>query len=523
MSNNDHTDLPPAPEPYWRNMIDLPEFPHLDEDLDVDVAIVGGGITGITSAYLLANEGLKVVLVEADRLLNGTTGHTTAKVTAQHGLIYDELIQNIGFSKAKLYYEANAEALRFIQRTVEQNQIDCDFSQQDAYLYATTEKYAGKLEKEVRAYEKIGINGELVQNIPLDLDVQNALVMKNQAQFHPVKYLARLVQQVTEKGGQTFEGTTAVNVEPGKQPVVLTRNGSRITCNQVLACSHFPFYEGTGLYSAKMHASRSYILSAKTKKPYPGGMYLSAGSPVRSLRSVKINGEDQVLIVGESHQTGQGEDTMNHYKALQDFGEQTLGLEQISYRWSAQDLITLDKVPYIGEITEDQPRILIATGYRKWGMTNGTAAALLFRDMVLDKKNAYQELFTPSRFYATPSLKHFLVENADVVGHLIKGKLDVPIRNIKHLSNDEAAIINVKGQRKGAYRDNEGVMHVVDTTCTHIGCEVEWNAGERTWDCPCHGSRFSYTGEVVEGPAETPLKQYDYRMIANLTSKDSGY
>ncbi|WP_085994101.1 FAD-dependent oxidoreductase [Oceanobacillus senegalensis] len=515
--------LPKSTESYWRDSTELPTFPKLEKDAHVDVVIVGGGITGITSAYLLVNKGLKVAILEADRVLNGTTGHTTAKITAQHDLIYDELITNMGKSEARLYYEANIGALNFMKKTIDELQIDCDFKKQDAYIYATTEEYEQKIKKEADAYEKLGIDGKLVDTVPLDIDVRNALVMRNQAQFHPLKYLKRLIQHITDKGGQIFENTTAVNVETDNQPTVLTHEGGRVTADYVLACSHFPFYEGVGLYSTRMYADRSYVLAAKTDKKLPDGLFISADRPNRSLRSVTINGEEMVLIVGESHKTGQGTDTMKHYEALESFGEQVLGIEEIAYRWSAQDLTTLDKVPYIGEITSGQPNILIATGYRKWGMSNGTAAALLLSDMVMGKKNNFQNLYAPSRFYATPSLKNFFVQNMDVAKHLIKGKLQISDIDPKTLSNDEGAIITVKGERKGAYRDTEGELHIVDTTCTHVGCEVEWNSGDRTWDCPCHGSRFSYTGDVVEGPAEKPLQQYDYKMIDNITSEDSGY
>lgn len=522
-NNPNHKKLPQDAESYWTNAIHLSDYPRLDKDIQVDVVIVGGGITGITSAYLLANEGLKVAILEAGKVLNGTTGHTTAKITAQHDLIYDELIQYAGKPMTRLYYEANREALQFIQETVNKHQIDCDFTHQDACIYATTEEYARKLEKEAQAYEELCIEGKLVDKIPLPIKIKNALVMKNQAQFHPLKYLSHLIQIITEKGGYIFENTVAVNIETEEQPVVLTREGARVTGDYVLSCSHFPFYEGAGLYSTRMHADRSYIIAVKPKKDYPGGMYISADEPKRSLRSATIDGEEMVLISGESHKTGQGGDTLSHYEALETFGQQVFELEGVAYRWSAQDLITLDKIPYIGEITSGQKNILIATGYRKWGMTNGTAAALLFRDMVLGKKNKYQELYTPSRFRMNPSLKNFLVENADVVSHLIKGKFEVPYKRISDLSNDEGAVIAIDGHRKGAYKDKEGKLHIVDTTCTHIGCEVEWNDGDRSWDCPCHGSRFSYTGEVIEGPAEKPLQQYDYKMIENLTSEDSGY
>lgn len=525
MTQNNEIDgkLPKDPEPYWRDFIKLPEFPQLKEDLQVDVVIVGGGITGLTSAYLLVNEGLKVAVLEADKLLNGTTGHTTAKITAQHDLIYDEFVRNFGRNTARLYYEANIDALNFIKKTVEEHQIDCDFSEQDAYVYATTDEYARKLEKEAKAYETVGIDGGLVDSIPFNIEVKKALVMKNQAQFHPIKYLAHLIDIIKEKGGLIFEYTTAVDIETGEQPTVLTREGQRVTGSHVLSCSHFPFYEGLGFYSARMYADRSYIIAVKTKESYPGGMYLGADEPTRSLRSATINGEEMILIGGESHKTGQGKDTMEHYKALETFGEEVFGLEDIVYRWSAQDLVTLDKIPYIGELTSGQPNILVATGYRKWGMTNGTAAALLFRDMILGVKSIYKGLYSPSRFYAHPSLKNFLVTNADVVKHLIKGKIEVSYKSIDNLSNDEGAVVSIKGHRKGAYKDVEGNLHIVDTTCTHVGCEVEWNSGERSWDCPCHGSRFSYTGEVLEGPAEKPLQKYDYTMLDNLTSDDSGY
>ena len=515
--------LPETTTSYWRDSVEIPDFPSLEKDLQTDVCIVGGGITGITAAYVLTKAGLKVVLLEANQLFGGTTGHTTAKITAQHNLIYDELITNMGKNNARLYYEANMDALAFIEKTVKEHQIDCDFQKQDAYVYATTEEYEEKIKKEAEAYEKLGIDGGLTERLPVDLNIKNAVVMRNQAQFHPLKYLIHLVEEITANGGQIFANTTAVNVEKGDEPTILTRNDFRITAQFVLVCSHFPFYEGLGLYSGRMYADRSYVLAAKTKQAFPGGMYLSADQPTRSLRSVTINGEKMVLIIGESHKTGQSTDTEKHFDALVRFGDEILGVEKILYRWSAQDLTTLDKVPYIGEITSGQPNILVATGYRKWGMTNGTAAALLLKDTVLDKENRYKTLYSPTRFYATPSIKNFLVQNADVVGQLIKGKLQLSDVNPHQLEQDEGAIVVIRGERKGAYRDKEGELHIVDTTCTHVGCEVEWNSGERSWDCPCHGSRFTYTGEVIEGPAEKPLKKYDYKMLDNLTSDDSGY
>ncbi|MFC4618472.1 FAD-dependent oxidoreductase [Camelliibacillus cellulosilyticus] len=502
--------IPQHPESYWMETLDLPEFDSLKDDISVDVAIVGGGITGVTAGYLLTQEGLSVALVDAGRLLNGTTGHTTAKITAQHSLIYDELIQHAGKNKARLYYEANHEALDFMRKTTADLRINCDWQDEDAVVYATTERYAEKLEKEYRAYQALNVAGELGDRIPFDnIKIERALKMTRQAQFHPVKYLQRLVRAMLDKGAKIYENTTAVDVEKGHKPAVITREGFRVKCRYVLSCSHFPFYEWQGLYFTRMYAERAYVIAAKASKPYPGGMYISAESPTQSLRSVKINGEDMVLVVGENHKTGQGKDTLEHYQALESFGRDTLGISEPIYRWSAQDLYTLDKIPYIGELTSAYPEVLVATGYKKWGMTTGTAAALLLRDIVLDRDNRFRSLFAPSRFYADPSLKKFLLINGDVAKHLIQGKFDRPDRAPDELSNGEGAVVTVHGKRAGAYKDDDGKLFLVDTTCTHMGCELEWNHGDRTWECPCHGSRFSYDGEIVEGPAEKPLKRLE--------------
>lgn len=504
---NDNNELPKSPEPYWRQSVDLPSFEKLTHDIEAEVCIVGGGITGITTAYELTQAGVKVVLIDADHLLNGTTGHTTAKLTAQHGIIYDEFINHFGVEKTKLYYEASTDAIHYVKNLVSQKRIECDFKTQDAIIYSISDADDQKVRKEYAAYERLGIPNELKNSIPFSIETQSVLAMKEQAQFHPLQYLNTLLTEIVNNGGQIFEHTVAVDVEETPELKVITREGPKIKCNYIVAASHFPFYDAKGFYFSRMYAERSYVLAAKIDSPYPGGMYYSSDSPKRSLRSVTIKGQEYVLISGDGHKTGQGKNTKEHYEALQTFGEQVLGMKEIAYRWSAQDLYTLDKMPYIGHITENSPRILIATGYRKWGMTNGTFAATLLKDIILENDNKYKELFSPSRFVADPSLKKFITTNFDVAGHLIEGKLERPTREIKDLKLDEGAVVTVNGERAGAYKDEQGNVYCVDTTCTHMKCELEWNDGERSWDCPCHGSRFSVKGEVLEGPADKPLKQ----------------
>lgn len=499
------TPLPQFPASYWTATADVPTFPKLERDLSADVVVVGAGITGITAAYLLSRQGSKVVLLEAGRVLHGTTGHTTAKATAQHELIYDELIRHFGEDKARLYYEANRDALKFMAETVDGEGIDCGWTAEDATLYAETSSSAGKLEKELRAYERLGIAGSLQDKIALPIEIASALTMKDQARFHPLAYLATLLDRSVRAGAEVFEHTTAMKVEEGDSPVVITEKGNRILCKHVVSASHFPFLDWKGFYFARMHAERSYVLAARIGQPYPGGMYLSVDKPKRSIRLAEDGSEPLVLIGGEGHKAGQSSCTIRHYEALQAFAESTLGAKEIAYRWSTQDLVTLDKLPYVGPVTSGTPNVLVATGYRKWGMTNGTAAARLLANLVLGVPDAGAGLFDPSRFHADPDIKTFVKDNADVAMQLVSGKLEMTFRTVDELIAGEGAVVRVGGKRAGAYKDPEGNLYLVDTTCTHLGCETHWNDGDRTWDCPCHGSRFSFTGEVVEGPAKEPL------------------
>lgn len=499
-------DIPKKAEPMWREEVNLPKGNKLQENRKVDVVVVGGGITGITTAYLLQSEGLNVALLEANEILNGTTGHTTAKITAQHDVIYDELIGHIGVEQTKLYYEANNSALQFMKGLIEKENIDCQFSTQDAYLYGATLEFDHRIHKEFRAYEKLNIPCDFKTSLPFQFDIRAATIMKNQAQFHPLQYLVYLAKQFVEKGGVIFENTVANDIEEGTSPTVITRDGHRISCKHVAICTHFPFYDGAGLFFTRMYAKRSYVLAAKTEQKFPGGMYLGADQPTHSLRSATLNGEEVVLIGGEGHKTGQGINTEYHYQSLQRFAEENFNVLSYPYRWSAQDLITIDKIPYIGKLKEKKENIFIATGFKKWGMTHGTVAAQLITDLIMQRKNPYEEVYKPSRFHADPSIRYFLRQNLDVADHFIRGKLDLPKKSVEQLEKGEGNIIYVNSKRAGAYKDESGKIHCVDTTCTHLGCEVNWNAGDSTWDCPCHGSRFSYDGTVIEGPAKTPLK-----------------
>lgn len=490
----------------WHDTVHLPSFKALDKDIETETVIVGGGITGITAAYLLASAGMKVILIEAAGLASGTTGHTTAKITAQHGLIYNELIAHFGDEKAGLYYRANQEALGWIEKTIRKNEVSCGFEKKPAIIYAATDQEANEVEKEKEAYDRLGIPGELRQTVSLPLAAANALMMPDQAQFHPLMYLHYLIAELVRMGVPVYEQTMAVELEQDTPPVILTRQGYRIHCRNVLICSHFPFYDPR-FYFSRMFPERSYLIACETDRPVPEGMYLSAGDPKRSVRSLSLSGKSLVLVGGENHKTGRGEDTEVHFNRLSGFASSLLGENRQIARWSAQDYTTLDKVPYIGQISAKHPNLFLAAGFRKWGMTTGTMAAGLLADLVLERDNPYKECFSPSRFEADPMVRRFIIENAEVAGNLIKGKLGQDKKSIADLGNDQGAKVSLNGKRAGVYKQPDGKIVIVDTTCPHLGCEVNWNQSERTWDCPCHGSRFRANGEVIDGPALKPLKQ----------------
>lgn len=489
---------------YWKDHPAPRTFAPLNMNLTVDVVVVGGGITGILTAWLLSKKGKKTALIEAKKLTDGTTGFTTAKISSQHGLIYDELIRTMGEDKARLYYEANEEAIAFLKKTVEDLKIDCDFTAQDAYVYITTNEMRSALEKELDAYEKLGINGGIAgasAQEKLPFDIAEALVMRDQAQFHPVKLLEALIEDMADRV-HIFEDTRAEAIDGH---AVKTVSGHKIVCNDIVVASHFPFNDFDGLYFAKLHPERSYAIGVKGDRQLEDGMYISEDKPSRSIRQATMEtGESLLIIGGENHPVGRSEqETMHHYEELADFAKRHFGAKEVLYRWSAQDLITLDRVPYIGRTHEN---CYVATGYAKWGMTNGTVAAHVITDLITKGESRYADLYDPKRMKAKPAdVKTFVTENAKVAKELISGKLKRTTVSIDSLLTDEGGVVMVDGKKTGAYKDEHGHCHLVDITCTHLGCETEWNDAERSWDCPCHGSRFSYDGEVLEGPAIKPL------------------
>lgn len=497
-----------VPQPFWIASTQETAYPTLEEDLELDIAIVGGGMVGILSGYLLSQAGLKVAVLEADRILQGTTGHTTAKITSQHSLIYDRLKKSFGEELARQYADANEAAIHLIDDLAGEHQIECDFVWRPAFVYTQSDKYVEKLEKEAEAASSLGIMASVVDHLTLPFTVKAALRFEHQAQFHPLKFLKALAEEMVKKGGQIFEKTHAVEIEEGRTCTVNTSQGKRVKADQVIIATHYPFFDGGGLYFSRIYQERSYIIGVSTKEKLPAGMYISAENPTRSLRSQRFQDGEMILVGGEHHKTGQCQNTNLCYQNLIEFARENFTVKDVLYRWSTQDCSTLDGLPYVGRLTLRSPNSYLATGFGKWGMTNSAASAMILRDLITRGESPWAGVYNPSRSTSASAIVNFIVQNADVAKNYVAGKLE-PAMDSLDIEKGQAQVVYVDGQKMGAFRDDNGQIHIVDLTCPHVGCELEWNHAERTWDCPCHGSRFSYEGDIIEGPAQYCLSHIE--------------
>ena len=496
-----------VPVSYWIASTDDTNYPQIvsNSDIEVDVAIIGGGITGLTTAYLLRKEGIRVAIIEANRIAKGVSGHTTAKITSQHSLIYDKLINKAGEEKAKQYATANQKAIELVEKIVSENNIQCDFKRLSAYVYTNENEYIQKLENEVKAAIRLGIPAEYTDRLQLPFNVKGAMKFENQAQFHPRKYLLALAAAIVGDDCRIFEQSRAVKFIEGEPHTVITDNGAKIKARSVVLASHYPFYDLPGLYFTRIYPERSYLLGVRIKGSFPEGMYITAENPTRSMRSCPDSDGELLIVGGEHHKTGHGTDLHNHYEIIRQFAQSNFEVLDIPYRWSAQDYTAMDGIPIVGHLTSGRNKIYLATGFAKWGMSNGTAAAVIVTDLILKGYSPWALVYDPSRFTPVASAKKFVKENADVAKNYISGKLNIPTETV-NVAKGEAAISETGGHKVGVYKDMDGNNHFVSTTCTHIGCELKWNSAELSWDCPCHGSRFTYTGDIIEGPALECIK-----------------
>jgi glycine/D-amino acid oxidase-like deaminating enzyme/nitrite reductase/ring-hydroxylating ferredoxin subunit len=475
-----------------------PVRPQLEENVRADVAVIGGGITGITTALLLHEAGARVVLLEGGRLAHGVSGYTTGKVSSQHGLIYARLRSRFGLDVARAYGAANQAGLEWIGRQVRERAIDCDFRRKASYAYGDR----SDAQEEAETAAEAGLPASFTDDVPLPYDTDGAVRFEDQAEFHLRKYLLALAAELPS----VFEHSHAVEVDDDENCVVKTPGG-RVEADHVVVATHYPFLDRS-LAFARVHPQRSYALLCRIAGEPPDGMFISGGSPTRSVRAVPLDGEELLLVGGEGHRTGEGGDTEERYRALERFAREHWDVESIEYRWSAQDNTTIDGLPYVGPITPFNRRVLMATGFAKWGITNGTTAALVLSDMILGRDDGWADLFDPNRVSLRAAAPRFVEENARVGLHFVGDRLrHRGTRPLESLAPGEGDIVRHDGEKVAGFRHDDGTLVAVSANCTHLGCQVNWNRAERSWDCPCHGSRFAPGGEVLQGPAVHRLER----------------
>ncbi len=431
-------------ESVWLDGAALPHYPQLRGEITTDVLIIGGGMAGILCAYELKRLGVDVCLVEASRLGQCITKNTTAKLTAQHGMIYRKLFRQFGLEKTRLYLEANQAALRRMQALC--RQIDCDYSQQDNFIYSRDDR--NKLEAELAVLQRLGFPGSLAEDLPLPFETVGAVRFPDQGQFHPLKFLSAVA-----------EGLHAYEESPVREltPHTAATDQGRIHFKKAIVATHFPFLNKHGSYFLKMYQQRSYVLALENAPLYPG-MYLDEKENGLSFRTH----DGALLLGGGGHRTGK---TGGNWAVLEDFARTHYPEARVTHRWATQDCMTLDSVPYIGRYSLRTPDLFVATGFNKWGMTTSMVAAQLLSDLVLEIDNPYELVFSPSRSMLRPQLA-----------------------------------VN-------AWEATTNLLTLTTRRCPHLGCALKWNPQEHSWDCPCHGSRFTEEGKLIDNPATGDLKK----------------
>lgn len=475
-------------ESIWQATSGLPQFPSLVGDLQKDVVVVGGGITGILTAARLRQAGLDTAVLERETIASGVTKGTTAKITSQHGLIYDKLIRRLGRERALQYAHANQRAIDAYWELAAENGIRCGLEETDAYVYSTAS--GAKTQREAAAAQSLGLPASIVTKTALPFSVTNAVRFAKQAKFHPLQFLSAL-----SKDMEIYEHTMVTAIGRGE---VLTPGGT-VRAKAVVLATHFPIVNVPGFFFLRMHQERSYVLALENAAPI-GGMYIGEEKNSLSFRDA----EGCLLLGGAGTRTGKNQEGGN-FERLRQSAEIFYPGCKVKYHWAAQDCMPHDQIPLIGPISEKWPNVYVATGFQKWGMTTVMAAAEILTDLICGQENRDAPVFSPQRFHPFISAPKLLLDGAQTVYSIAKEKLEIPRKTLFEIPNGTAAVVKVEGEKYGVYKTPDGGAYFVTVRCPHLGCRLEWNPAELSWDCPCHGSRFDYTGKLLNDPAQTEI------------------
>lgn len=474
----------------WSQSVEIPARERLEKDLRVEAAVIGAGMAGVLIADRLKARGIETVVLEANRIGSGQTRNTTAKITSQHDVLYDALIRKFGRDKARQYAQANEQAIRAYKELIGERGVKCDFCEGPAFLYS--QAAAQPMRQEAEAAASLGIAARFTSETELPFSVAGAVRFENQARFHPLKFL-----KAVSEGLDIYEHTPVASVD-GNQ--IRTENAT-VTARHIIFAAHFPFVNVPGWYFMRMHQERSYVLALQCDWK-PRGMYYGVDNDGLSFREA----EGLLLMGGQNHRTGENSQG-GCYQKLSSRARELFGDCREAARWSAQDCVTLDGVPYIGRFSASEPRWYVATGFGKWGMTSSMVAAMLIAGEITGEPPEWAEVFSPARFQLSAAAQSLATETVQTLKGRSRELFSIPQTTLDALPAGHGGIVEAKGRKAGVYKDETGQCHVVNPHCPHLGCQLEWNPDEKSWDCPCHGSRFSYDGALLDGPAQTDLEK----------------
>ena len=489
---------------YWIDSDPIPPRPALEQVVAVDVAVVGAGIVGLTAAERLVRAGARVVILEAREVARGVSGHTTAKVTALHGLSYRDVARVHDRDRARAHAEAQAAGIAEVRAIAERHGIDCDLREATAHTFAEDDEQAAAVEEEAEVLRGLGVEARVHRDGPLAAG-HGAVALDGQLRVQPYRYLTGLAGAVAKAGAAIHEGTPVIDIEEGSPARLVTRGGAAVTAGRVILATHTPISD-KGLFFARVSPRRAYALAMVADAGAPEGMYINVSGD-RSVRPARHpDGRDLLIVSGASHPVGEEPAPEGAWDALAEWARAALGGGEVLYRWSTQDNDSLDGLPLVGRLGNGEDALLGATGFGGWGMAGGTVAGMILADLALGRENRHAGAYDPGRM-PMRAVGALARKGAHDAGELASGRLlGAPgDGDLDSLPRGEGRIMDAGSDRVAVHRDAEGRLHAVDADCTHLGCVVAWNRAEQSWDCPCHGSRFAPDGDVLHGPAVTPL------------------